>query len=256
MNADSTFILFLFRFFVPIPKQFLSNLSLCLAMDIVITNGMVYLIYERLPFVRGGALGNYSCFTFMLPIYACRKGEVLDLCAIYDQSKSKMSYYVNGKRRASINNLGMKPNASTVSDMSDASARALGLTSASTAWKECWVHDSGGDDPMDPVAVDSFGVSLGIFTLLDFLATPNLGDPSCSVLQSSAPPKGLANIQPGNLLPPVCGAFSSAAVQPPLTYNSETPVPDDVKTGQAVTLSAWTLEIGSWASSELPECSC
>lgn len=170
----------------------------------------------------------------------------MELCAVYSQTKGCVSYYVDGDLKATINGLGFKPNPATVSDMSEEAARSLGLASASTAWRECWVHDSGGDDPAQPAVLQNLAASLGIFTLLDFLATPNLNDSVNSPVNPTGPPRGLANVQPGNLLPPVCGSVSTLSNQPPLTYNCQTPSNADIQTGQTVTLSAWTMEIASY----------
>ncbi|MEZ4225473.1 MAG: DUF6081 family protein [Polyangiaceae bacterium] len=110
--------------------------------DFFITNETVYAFYERLPFGRGPALGNYAAFSYAVPVANYHPYKKTLLKIAYDKSAGKVYWFVNGHKVMQVDNIGMR------------------LPS-----REFMTIDHGGVET--PVSPNQINCGMGMFTLLD-----------------------------------------------------------------------------------------
>jgi hypothetical protein len=74
--------------------------------DVFLTNKRVYAFYERLPFGRGGPLGNYASFSFQIPLLERRPGDEHKVGIAYDRAAGTVRWLVDGKERFRVDRIG------------------------------------------------------------------------------------------------------------------------------------------------------
>lgn len=88
--------------------------NLNFAFDFVITNKMVYALYERLPYQRtewGGTGPNYLGFGQLFPLYSrSSPSEIVNLKIAYNYQTKKIRYLVNDRVLLELNQLGKMAN--------------------------------------------------------------------------------------------------------------------------------------------------
>lgn len=79
--------------------------------DVFFTNERIYAFYEHLPFARsefGGPYDRYAAFSYAIPI-GTRSPFSFDTVAVgYDKSAGVVSWYVNGKKKFSVDRIGYR----------------------------------------------------------------------------------------------------------------------------------------------------
>lgn len=75
--------------------------------DFFMTNEGIYAFYERLPFGRGQALGNYAAFSFAKRVADNRPGRMNKLGIYYDKASNTVRWEVNGKEVQRVSRLGL-----------------------------------------------------------------------------------------------------------------------------------------------------
>ncbi|OCA83133.1 hypothetical protein A8F94_18570 [Bacillus sp. FJAT-27225] len=109
--------------------------------DFFITNNQIYAFYERLPFGRGGTLGNYAAFSYKIPVRKRNPADVHYLRISYDKDKGTVKWYVNNSEVFSVDKIGYKID------------------------PQYMILDHGGEEQL--VKPDQLVGGIGMFTLLD-----------------------------------------------------------------------------------------
>ena len=76
--------------------------------DIFLTNKQIYAFYERLPFGRGGPLGNYASFSYQVPLVERRPGDEHKLSIAYDRGAGTVRWLVDGKEHFRVDRIGRR----------------------------------------------------------------------------------------------------------------------------------------------------
>jgi hypothetical protein len=84
------------------------DLESWMVFDIFLTNTRIYAFYERLPFGRGAALGNYAAFSFQIPLADRRPGDEHQLSTAYDRGAGTVRWIVDDKERFRVDRLGYR----------------------------------------------------------------------------------------------------------------------------------------------------
>lgn len=75
--------------------------------DFFLTNKTVYAFYERLPFGRGPALGNYAAFSYMIPVADRDDGWVATKLT-YDRAAGVVRWFLDDEEVFRVNKLGRR----------------------------------------------------------------------------------------------------------------------------------------------------
>ena len=109
--------------------------------DVFLTNKRLYAFYERLPFGRGGPLGDYASFSFQIPLLERRPGDEHKVGIAYDRSAGVVRWLVDGKERFRVDRIGHRIDRTFLT------------------------LDHGGKE--ETVEPKQLGFGMGLFTLLD-----------------------------------------------------------------------------------------
>lgn len=109
--------------------------------DFFMTNEGIYAFYERLPFGRGEALGNYAAFSFAKRVADNCPGELHKLGISYDKASNTVRWEVDGREVQRVSRVGLPIDRSNM------------------------VLDHGGT-PTE-VSLNQLNCGMGLFTLLD-----------------------------------------------------------------------------------------
>lgn len=130
--------------------------------DFILSNGVVYVFYERLPFLRtewGGPGPNYTAFSHAIPVFQRNASDpgndYVKLAIVFDAQSNKVTWRVNGKDVYSITNPGHPI---------DQKYRVL-------------EHNVIGSqpDPSPTLALNTISVGFGTFSLMDMTNPHNPG---------------------------------------------------------------------------------
>jgi hypothetical protein len=75
--------------------------------DLWLTNKRIYAFYERLPFGRG-KLGNYTAFSFQIPLIERRPEDEHDLSIAYDRTAGTVRWLVDGEEQLRVDRIGRR----------------------------------------------------------------------------------------------------------------------------------------------------
>lgn len=116
--------------------------------DFFITNAKIYAYYERLPFGRGGPLGNYAAFSYAVPVMDRTPSNFHHLEIAYDRENGVVRWLIDEKEVFKVTAIGKR-----ISD-------------------EFLTLNHGGTEPTNPLVLNQLNCGMGHFTLLDaFLPT-------------------------------------------------------------------------------------
>ena len=75
--------------------------------DFFMTNEGIYAFYERLPFARGSALGNYAAFSYAKLVAPNHPGELHKLSIVYDKPTNTVRWSVDNQVVQTVSRLGL-----------------------------------------------------------------------------------------------------------------------------------------------------
>lgn len=108
--------------------------------DFFVTNSMIWVLYERLPFARE-ALGNYASFTFLIPVMERAIDDVHRYAISYDRDSNTITWSIDGRIVFEVDKPGCHIN------------------------RKYMAIDLGGDETL--VTLDQLNGGLGLFAMLD-----------------------------------------------------------------------------------------
>lgn len=176
----------------------LTATSTFMIFDTFFTNNAIYALYERLPF-GWTSPGSYRSFTYIVPIATTSPGAKVPVHIVLDNVQHTISWHVAGKKRLTIGEVGKALDAASSPSAAlpffhKKITKDFGITAAQVPTL-CLANDLGGVNPTAPVSITQLSFGPGVFTLLDFLPTPNL-------VTSTASPafnQGLVFLEGGHL---------------------------------------------------------
>lgn len=111
--------------------------------DFFFTNEKVYAFYERLPFGKGGPLGNYAAFSYMIPVADRAPSDHHHIEIAYDKQNGTVRWLLDDEEVFKVTEIGK-------------SIDSQYLT----------IHH-GGDEPINDIVLNQMNCGMGTFTLLD-----------------------------------------------------------------------------------------